>query len=141
MSTETSISSGLAARHNFWTSTILSLLMAFASVSTDIYLPAMPTMASSLHASAGGIEVTLFISCTGLITANSITGALHLFPEVAGSVSALVGAGQFSSGILVSALVGLFANGTLWPLGGSTAFFGLGCTLCAVLLVRTPLHG
>jgi DHA1 family bicyclomycin/chloramphenicol resistance-like MFS transporter len=45
--------------------------------------------------------VTLFISYTGLIAANSITGALHLFPEVAGSVSALVGAGQFGSGIWV----------------------------------------
>jgi DHA1 family bicyclomycin/chloramphenicol resistance-like MFS transporter len=85
--------------------------------------------------------VTLFISYTGLIAANSITGALHLFPEVAGSVSALVGAGQFGSGNLGSSLVGLFANGTLWPLGGSMAFFGIGCTLCAVLLVRTPLHG
>jgi DHA1 family bicyclomycin/chloramphenicol resistance-like MFS transporter len=84
------------------------------------------------------VPLFLFISCTGLIAANSITGALNLFPEVAGSVSALVGAGQFGSGILGSALVGVFSDGTLWPLGGSMAFFGIGCTLCAVLLVRTP---
>lgn len=86
------------------------------------------------------LPLFLFISCTGLIAANSITGALNLFPEVSGSVSALIGACQFGSGILGSALVGVFANGTLWPLGGSMAFFGIGCTLCAVLLVRSPIH-
>lgn len=80
------------------------------------------------------IPLFLFISCTGLIAANSITGALNLFPEVAGSVSALIGASQFGTGILGSALVGLLSNGTPWPLGASMAFFGLGCMLCAVLL-------
>jgi len=83
------------------------------------------------------VPLFLFISCTGLIAANSIAGALNLFPEVAGSVSALIGASQFGSGILGSVLVGLFANGTPFPLGGSMAFFGMGCTLCALLLVRT----
>ena len=38
---------------------ILSALMAFASISTDLYLPAMPEMASSLHASDGAIELTV----------------------------------------------------------------------------------
>ncbi|MYN26051.1 multidrug effflux MFS transporter [Duganella levis] len=84
------------------------------------------------------IPLFLFISCTGLIAANAITGALNLFPEVAGSVSALIGASQFGTGILGSALVGMLSNGTPWPLGASMAFFGLGCTLCAVLL--TPSH-
>jgi DHA1 family bicyclomycin/chloramphenicol resistance-like MFS transporter len=80
------------------------------------------------------VPLFLFISCTGLIAANSIAGALNLFPEVAGSVSALIGASQFGSGILGSVLVGLFANGTPFPLGGSMAFFGMGCTLCALRL-------
>lgn len=35
---------------------ILSGLMAFASLSTDIYLPAMPTMAEDLH---GNVELTI----------------------------------------------------------------------------------
>lgn len=80
------------------------------------------------------IPLFLFISCTGLIAANAITGALNLFPEVAGSVSALIGASQFGTGILGSALVGMLSNGTPWPLGASMAFFGLGCMLCAMLL-------
>jgi MFS transporter, DHA1 family, multidrug resistance protein len=38
---------------------ILSLLMGFASISTDLYLPAMPAMALALHADAGMIELTI----------------------------------------------------------------------------------
>lgn len=38
---------------------VLSLLMGFASISTDLYLPAMPAMGRSLHASAGMIEWTI----------------------------------------------------------------------------------
>jgi MFS transporter, DHA1 family, multidrug resistance protein len=38
---------------------ILSALMAFASISTDLYLPAMPEMARNLHANAGQIELTV----------------------------------------------------------------------------------
>ena len=38
---------------------VLSLLMGFASISTDLYLPAMPEMARSLHADAGQIELTI----------------------------------------------------------------------------------
>ena len=38
---------------------ILSALMSFASVSTDLYLPAMPTITRELHAAAGSIEFTL----------------------------------------------------------------------------------
>jgi DHA1 family bicyclomycin/chloramphenicol resistance-like MFS transporter len=86
----------------------------------------------------GGLVVPLFlyISCTGLIAANAITGALNLFPEMAGSVSALIGASQFGAGILGSAFVGAFADGTPRPLGVCMAIFGIGCTLCALLLVR-----
>ncbi|MFL9960002.1 multidrug effflux MFS transporter [Paraburkholderia sediminicola] len=38
---------------------ILSLLMAFASISTDLYLPALPAMALALHADAGAVELTI----------------------------------------------------------------------------------
>ena len=38
---------------------ILSLLMGFASISTDLYLPAMPAMSRSLHADAGMVEFTI----------------------------------------------------------------------------------
>lgn len=38
---------------------VLSVLMAFASISTDLYLPAMPEMARALGADAGAIELTV----------------------------------------------------------------------------------
>lgn len=47
------------AANSVWTLVFLSLLMAFASISTDIYLPAMPTMADALRAGAGSVELTV----------------------------------------------------------------------------------
>jgi DHA1 family bicyclomycin/chloramphenicol resistance-like MFS transporter len=38
---------------------ILSVLMGFASISTDLYLPAMPAMGASLGANTGMIELTI----------------------------------------------------------------------------------
>ena len=81
------------------------------------------------------IPLFLFVSATGLIVANSIAGALGSFPERAGAVSALIGAIQYGTGILGSALVGLFADGTPWPMGWVIALMGLGSLLCAQFLV------
>jgi len=53
------------------------------------------------------IPLFLFVSATGFIVANSIAGALGSFPERAGSMSALIGAIQYGTGITGSALVGL----------------------------------
>ena len=38
---------------------VLSTLLAFASISTDLYLPALPTMSRALHANAGQLEFTI----------------------------------------------------------------------------------
>src|ERR1700712_2535922 len=48
-----------AEAHDLRTLLILSVLMAFSSISTDIYLPALPAMADSLHASTGAMEFTI----------------------------------------------------------------------------------
>jgi DHA1 family bicyclomycin/chloramphenicol resistance-like MFS transporter len=69
------------------------------------------------------------------IVANSIVGALAGFPERAGAVSALVGALQYGSGIVGSALVGVFADGTPWSMGWVIALCGLGSALCAWLFL------
>ena len=84
-----------------------------------------------------GLAVPLFIfaSTTGLIVANSITGAMALFPERAGAVSALTGALQYGSGILGSGLVGLFADNTPWPMGWVIGGCGIGCLLSTLLLL------
>lgn len=89
------------------------------------------------------IPLFLFVSMTGFIVANSIAGALSNFPERAGAVSALVGAMQYGSGIIGSALVGAFADGTPWPMGAVIALTGIGSFLCARVLVSgiDPLQG
>jgi DHA1 family bicyclomycin/chloramphenicol resistance-like MFS transporter len=45
--------------HRFRVLAVLSALMGFASISTDLYLPAMPTMAKDLGADASGMELTV----------------------------------------------------------------------------------
>jgi hypothetical protein len=44
---------------------ILSTLMSFASMSTDMYLPALPTIGRMLHASAASIDLTFSASEPG----------------------------------------------------------------------------
>jgi DHA1 family bicyclomycin/chloramphenicol resistance-like MFS transporter len=48
-----------APTHSVWLLTVLSALMAFASISTDLYLPAMPVMARNLSAGTGTMEWTV----------------------------------------------------------------------------------
>src|SRR3954454_8666878 len=48
-----------AVRHSWRVLAILSALMGLASISTDIYLPAMPAMGQSLGASPGMVEWTV----------------------------------------------------------------------------------
>lgn len=83
-----------------------------------------------------GLVVPLFVfaGSTGLIVANSIAGALGVFPGRSGGVSALVGAIQYGSGIAGSALVGAFADGTPWPMGWVIAVCGVGCAACTALI-------
>lgn len=74
------------------------------------------------------LPLFLYISMAGFIIANSLVGALHDHPEQAGTVSALVGALHYGSGIAGSALVGFFADGTPNPMSciiATTSFIGL----------------
>ncbi|MFT9251580.1 MAG: hypothetical protein ABF567_00715 [Acetobacter okinawensis] len=84
-----------------------------------------------------GLVVPLFIfaSATGFIVANSIAGALNVSPARSGSVSAFVGAAQYGSGILGSGLIGVFADGTPWPMGWVVALTGVGSFLCTLALL------
>ncbi|RKT21767.1 DHA1 family bicyclomycin/chloramphenicol resistance-like MFS transporter [Paraburkholderia sp. RAU2J] len=84
------------------------------------------------------IPLFLFVSAAGFIVANAIAGALARFPARAGAMSALIGASQFGTGILGSALVGFLADGTPWPMGGVIALMSIGSLLCALVLV--PPH-
>jgi DHA1 family bicyclomycin/chloramphenicol resistance-like MFS transporter len=80
------------------------------------------------------VPLFLFTCSTGFIVANSLAGAMADFPKRAGAVSALVGAIHYGGGIIGSAAVGAFANGTPWPLGWVIALAGIGTWVCARLV-------
>ncbi len=80
------------------------------------------------------LPLFLVISSTGLIVANSVVGAMAGFPHRAGAVSALVGAVQYGFGMVASGAVGIFADGTPWPMGCVVALCGIGTLACAGLL-------
>jgi DHA1 family bicyclomycin/chloramphenicol resistance-like MFS transporter len=67
----------------------------------------------------------LFVSSIGFVGANSMAGALALYPSRAGIASALSGTLQFLIGGLGGALVGLLADGTALPMAGVIAAAGL----------------
>jgi len=69
----------------------------------------------------------LFTGMNGLILANGVSGALSSAHRRAGSASAVLGAIQYGSGMIGSALVGLLANGTPMPMGLVMALAGVGC--------------
>jgi len=87
------------------------------------------------------LPLFVFIGLAGFIVANSIAGAMASFPNRAGAVSSLVGALQYGTGIVGSALVGAFADGTPWPMGWVIGISGIGSLLCAWLLVPRPAGG
>nr|WP_278045715.1 multidrug effflux MFS transporter [Rhodocyclus gracilis] len=86
------------------------------------------------------IPLFFFASATGFIVANAIVGAMDGYPEQAGAVSALIGATQYGTGILGSAAVGYFADGTPFPMGVSIALFGMGSLVfsCGLKPQRKP---
>lgn len=85
-----------------------------------------------------GLIVTqfLFTAMNGLILANAVAGALSSVRQRAGAASALVGAIQYGSGMVGSALVGLLANGTPVPMGGVMAVAGIGSFASVLIASR-----
>ncbi|NIJ75542.1 DHA1 family bicyclomycin/chloramphenicol resistance-like MFS transporter [Xanthomonas campestris] len=55
---------------------ILSALMSFASVSTDMYLPALPTIGRALHTSTAGIELTFSAFLVGFSLGQLLWGPI-----------------------------------------------------------------
>ena len=105
-------------------------------------IPAASAIVTAVAARSGwgglwGLVAPLFLfaSTTGFVVANSITGALADFPERAGTVSALIGALQYGSGIVGSGLVGIFADGTPWPMGWVIGVSGIGSLFSTLLLM------
>jgi len=55
---------------------LLGALSMFAPLSTDMYLPALPSLAHSLHASASAVQLTLTASLVGLAVGQLVVGPL-----------------------------------------------------------------
>ena len=96
------------------------------------------TVVLTAHMRWGGlmglvIPLFVFVSATGFIVANAITGALNTLPQFAGTVSALVGSTHYGAGILGSALVGAMADGTPIPMSMVIAVFSVGSAVAAML--------
>ena len=74
----------------------------------------------------------LFTAMNGLIAANAVAGALASVPARTGAASALLGATQYGSGMVGAAAVGIFADGTPWPMGWVMALAGAGSLASAL---------
>ena len=87
-----------------------------------------------------GLAIPLFVyvSAMGFIIANAISCALAKSPERTGVVSALVGCVQYGGGVLGSASVGAFADGTPSSMGLVVALCAVGGVLCTLPLWAAP---
>lgn len=99
---------------------------------------AAAVLAVATWAGFGGISlivgtVFVFFYMNGIIAATSTACALDAVPDVAGSVSALMGALQYGSGIISSLLLALLSDGTPWTMGWIMAVF----TAASAVMVLT----
>ena len=75
---------------------ILSALMSFSSISTDMYLPALPTLVSDLHTDIGRVELTISSFLVGFSLGQLLWGPIsdrigRRLPIAAGLVLFIIG--------------------------------------------------
>jgi DHA1 family bicyclomycin/chloramphenicol resistance-like MFS transporter len=71
------------------------------------------------------VPLWCFISCLGFVGTNAMACGLALYPERAGTASALSGTIQFTIGASCGALVGLFHDGSAVPMAATVALAGV----------------
>jgi DHA1 family bicyclomycin/chloramphenicol resistance-like MFS transporter len=76
-----------------------------------------------------------FVGLNGLIVSNATALNVHLFPHSAATATAISGAFGFASGFVSSAAVGLFGDGSPWPM----ALVMSACSVLAIIM-RTLLQ-
>ena len=114
--------------------------MLFAgALGAAVFGTALAVVTTTDLSGVAGLIVTqfLFTAMNGLILANGVAGALSSVRQRVGAASAVVGAIQYGSGMVGSALVGIFANGTPAPMGIVMAVAGIGCLASVVMARRT----
>lgn len=87
-----------------WLTVLLSVLLGFASISTDFYLPALPTMADSLGASQGMLELTISGYLLGFSVGQLFWGAVS--DRFGRKIPLLIGVAVFVAGAAGCALSG-----------------------------------
>lgn len=60
--------------------------------------------------------IMLFVGSQGFIVSNATSSTIEFFPHNSGTASALLGASGFATGALTGSLVGLFGDGTPFPM-------------------------
>jgi DHA1 family bicyclomycin/chloramphenicol resistance-like MFS transporter len=93
--------------------------------------------AGATHWLAVALPFMAFLFGSALIMPNATSAALTPFPGAAGTASSLLGAISFTSGALISILLGLFFDGSARPMASAAALAGLG----ALLFERRLSHG
>ncbi len=85
------------------------------------------------------VPLWCYISCMGFVGANAMACGLALFPERAGTASALSGTLQFTVGATAGALVGVLNDGSALPMAAMIAL--MGCGGLAIQRWLAPLRG
>ncbi|OBX17663.1 hypothetical protein A9995_15290 [Erythrobacter sp. QSSC1-22B] len=104
----------------------LSLLMAFSSISIDLYLPALPTMALDLGADAGEMSFTVASYLAGLTLGQLVWGPIG---DVIGRKRPII----FGLIIFVGSSIGCALSGSLSEIIAFRLFQGLGASAGVVL--------
>jgi DHA1 family bicyclomycin/chloramphenicol resistance-like MFS transporter len=114
-------------KHGWRVLAILSTLMGFASISTDLFLPAIPTMATALRADVGTVELTISSYLIGFSLGQLVWGPIsdrygRRGPVAAGLILFLIGsAGCALSGSATALMAGVSsrhsapAPASCWP--------------------------
>jgi DHA1 family bicyclomycin/chloramphenicol resistance-like MFS transporter len=100
-----------AQHHGVRILAILSMLMAFASISTDLYLPALPAMGLALHADAGTMEMTISGYLVGFSLGQLLWGPIgdrcgRRAPIAIGLVLFVIGSGGCALAQTPAAMIG-----------------------------------
>jgi MFS transporter, DHA1 family, multidrug resistance protein len=126
-----------APYRGIWLTLLLSLLLGFASISTDLYLPALPTMSESLGASQGELELTISGYLLGFAVGQLVWGPLSDRYGRKGPL--LLGIAIFAVGAAGCAL-----SGDVWQMIGWRLVQALGASAAVVLgraIVRDLFDG
>lgn len=106
--------------------------MAFSSISTDMYLPAMPMMSSALHAAAGSIELTISSYLAGFSLGQLVWGPAG--DKYGRRRPIMIGLVLFTAGSVGCAMAANIHSMIAWRL--LQAFGASACVVLARAMVR-----